>query len=186
MIIGVVGYNCSGKDTVAQILEKQGFIHFSLSDIIRDEIRKEGKEITRQYLIEKGNWLRKEYGSSVLAEKALQKIKEYKEKGYKNFTITSIRNPYEVKILRKQKDFILLYINATPEKRFERLCLRKRANFAKTFEEFRILEERERKSSDKTKQSIDDCISMAEYKIDNNNTVQELETKIKIFINNIN
>ena len=51
MIYGVTGNYGSGKDTVAEILEKLGFEHISFSDILREELRKEKKAITRENLI---------------------------------------------------------------------------------------------------------------------------------------
>ncbi|HIH20673.1 TPA: hypothetical protein HA244_05380, partial [Candidatus Micrarchaeota archaeon] len=98
MIIGLVGQNCSGKDTAAQYLESVGFEKYSLSDYLRQllannkellAIEKEknpsfftklveiispgGKksEITREKLIQLGNSLRDEFGSGVLGERAL-------------------------------------------------------------------------------------------------------------------
>ena len=40
MIIGITGSYASGKDTVASILQEKGFIHYSLSDILREELKK--------------------------------------------------------------------------------------------------------------------------------------------------
>jgi dephospho-CoA kinase len=59
MIIGITGPNASGKDTVADILEEKGFIHYSLSDILREELKKSNKEEIRKNLIKIGNELRK-------------------------------------------------------------------------------------------------------------------------------
>ena len=76
MIIGVTGAYSSGKDTVAEIIIKSGFSHISLSDILRDELKKEEKKITRDDLINGGNKLREKYGPNILAKKALEKAKE--------------------------------------------------------------------------------------------------------------
>ena len=190
MIIGIVGYYASGKDTAAHILEEKGFAHFSLSDMIREEVRKEGREITREYLIEKGNALRKEFGPSVLADKALEYIeareKEEKEKeakkggeGKKNFIITSIRNPFEVKSLRRRRDFVLVFIDAEIRTRFERMLPRARESDPKTYEQFLEFEDRERKSNDPTKQSIDDCVRLADKKIENNGDEQDFRGEIE-------
>ena len=62
MIIGLSGKNASGKGVVAEFLKSKGFYFFSLSDVIREEIRERGEEITRQRLIEVGNELRSKHG----------------------------------------------------------------------------------------------------------------------------
>ena len=54
MILGITGTYASGKDTVANILIKSRFNHISFSDILREELKKEEKEITRDDLIKRG------------------------------------------------------------------------------------------------------------------------------------
>ena len=38
MIVGITGFFCAGKDTMAAMLQQKGFNHISLSDIIREEL----------------------------------------------------------------------------------------------------------------------------------------------------
>ena len=45
MIIGLTGKNGSGKGVVAAFLKERGFIFHSLSDVIREEIKKQAKGI---------------------------------------------------------------------------------------------------------------------------------------------
>ena len=104
MIIGLTGSYCSGKDTVADyIVKKHGFTHYSLSDIIRECMKEEGIEPTRENLIVFGTNLRKDKGNGVLASKALEKMSKDGD-----FCITSIRHPDEINELRKRNDFILI------------------------------------------------------------------------------
>src|SRR5437867_3260184 len=88
MLIGLTGRNASGKGEVAKYLEKKSFYYHSLSDVIRDEIRRRGQPLTRETLIETGNELRQRYGSAVLAERILERIENDK-----HYVIDSIRNP---------------------------------------------------------------------------------------------
>jgi dephospho-CoA kinase len=48
MIIGLTGKNGSGKTEVSEYLKNRGFEYHSLSDEIRNEIRRRGLEITRE------------------------------------------------------------------------------------------------------------------------------------------
>ena len=116
MIIGLTGSFCGGKDTVAEYLVgEKGFIHYSLSDILREELRKQKKKITRTNLQKFANDLRENEGNSALAERTLKKIK----KG-KNYIVTSIRHPDEVSALMQNPDFVMVKVDAPIRIRFER------------------------------------------------------------------
>ncbi len=142
MIIGLTGSYCSGKDTVADyIVKKHAFGHYSLSDIIREVMIKEGIDTTRENLISFGTKLRADNGNGILAKKALEKMEEGE-----NYCITSIRHPDEVNELRKRKDFILVNVDAPVNIRFARMQSRKRPGDPKTLEKFIELEKRESQS----------------------------------------
>ena len=66
MIIGITGYYASGKDTIAKELEKRGFAHHSLSNIIRSVLLDNKLQLTRENMIYAGNELRKNYGANIL------------------------------------------------------------------------------------------------------------------------
>src|SRR5437868_6054479 len=121
MLIGLTGRNASGKGEVAKYLEKKSFYYYSLSDVIRDEIKKRGLAMTREVLIETGNDLRQTYGPAVLAQRILSRIEDDK-----NYVIDSIRNPHEVHALRNAKNFKLVNVDAPLRLRFERLSARAR------------------------------------------------------------
>ena len=180
LIIGLTGKNCTGKGTVADYLMKKNFVCFSLSDIIRDELTKEKKEHSRDNMIQKGNELRKTLGPGCLAVKTNEKIKA--TKGYEHFVIDSIRSPFEVKELRKNKNFILVNLEAPIEVRFKRMLARNRVGDAKTLEELEVHEAQENKKSD-TSQQIDATIEMADETIANDSSFEELYSKIDEIIN---
>ena len=75
MIIGLTGSYCSGKDTVADYLvNKKGFSHISLSDIIRQELQKAGIEPTRENLINNGKESDRKKAMVTLQKKLLPKL----------------------------------------------------------------------------------------------------------------
>lgn len=183
MIIGLTSFLGAGKTTIADYLtKKKGFVYYSLSDVIRDEIRSRGLEVTRERLQEVGNELRKEFGNSVLAERILERIKEEPEK---DFVIDSIRNPGEVEALRQRKDFVLLFVDAPLHVRFKRVKERRREKDPLTLEEFRRAEERELKSKHSANQQLLRCKEMADFIICNNSTLQSLYKKIDNLIKEI-
>ncbi|HEX5033137.1 MAG TPA: AAA family ATPase, partial [bacterium] len=130
MIIGLTGKNASGKGEVAQVLKEGGFHYLSLSDLLREELKKRGLEILRENLIHVGNEMRQTYGGGYLADKALQQIDVDK-----NYIVDSIRNPREVEVLRRLSNFRLIHVTAVPQVRFERIKSRNREGDPKTFPE---------------------------------------------------
>ena len=177
--IGLTGKYASGKGEVAEILKKLGFSYYSLSDVIREELRKENKETSRENMTIKGNELREKYGAGVLGLKINELIK--KDKSNKNI-IDSVRNPFEVKALNKIENFHLIGIDAPIEIRFKRLKKRNREGDVKTLDEMKLAEEKENLSKD-TNQQLDKTLKLAESIIINDTTKKELETKILKIVN---
>ncbi|MEM2963281.1 MAG: deaminase [Candidatus Anstonellales archaeon] len=164
MIIGLTGENCAGKGTVAEYLTKRSFYYYSLSDAIREDLAKNGMSITRENLIKRGNELRDKYGPGILAERIMQKIELNPDK---NFVVDSFRNPAEVEVFRKRKDFVLVYVTASQRVRFERMRKRGREGDPNTFDAFLKIEEEEAKNEEKTKQNTHATYQMADKKIEN-------------------
>ncbi|MCL6088895.1 MAG: deaminase [Candidatus Marsarchaeota archaeon] len=162
MIIGLTGENCAGKDTLAEHLRKKGFVHLSLSDVIRDALAEEGKPLTRENLVAAGNGLRAKYGRGVLAARLAASI----EKG-KHYTVVSIRHPAEVEELRKLQDFKLVYVCAGPAVRFSRMKARGREGDPRTYEAFLRLESAEASNKDQSMQQLQTVIKMADKRLEN-------------------
>ncbi len=173
MIIGLTGKNGSGKTAVSEYLKDRGFLFFSLSDGIREEIRKRGGEITRDVLIEVGNDLRGKFGPGVLAERVLSRLENDR-----NYVIDSIRNPFEVEVLKRRKDFVLLALEADQTIRFERSRKRMREGAAQTLERFAEEEARELDSSNPASQQLQATRQMADVVVTNNGTLGELYRKL--------
>jgi dCMP deaminase len=173
MIIGLTGKNGSGKTAVSEYLKSRGFTYYSLSDAIRAEIRAREQEITRDLLIKTGNELRSNYGSGVLAEKFLGILNDDT-----NYVVDSIRNPYEVDVLKRRKDFTLLALEADPHTRFERSRSRGRESAAQTIEQFLEEEARELNSSNPANQQLHSTMRMADLVITNNGTLNELHRRL--------
>jgi dCMP deaminase len=180
MIIGLTGEHCAGKGTLAEYLKKKSFYYLSLSDVIREEIAAEGKEITRDALIEKGNELRKEFGPGVLAKKSTAKIKDDR-----NYVIDSIMNPAEVKELRKLKGFVLVHVTAPPEMRFERMRARGRESDPRTYDAFLKVEKAEMKNIDITKHQQQETSRMADKTIINDSDLNGFYEKIDVLLGEI-
>lgn len=173
MIIGVTGSFCSGKDTLAAYLEKKSFYHISLSDIIREEIRRRRRKVSLQATIDVGNELRRRFGPQILAQRALARLDEGK-----HYVVTSIRHPAEVEMLRMRPDFVLIAVEAPLRVRFERSRQRGRGGDFPTLREFRAAEAKQRRGDDPLGQRLDACVALADYRIGNRSTLEAFHAGI--------
>jgi len=175
MIIGVMGMYASGKDSVAAYLQQKGFDHYSLSDEIREEARRRKIKLTRENLIDLANHLREKYGPSILAERVAAKLHANPGRDY---VVTSIRNPEELKWLQKEQQFVLVAVDADVRQRFEWLRKRSREEDPKTFKEL-LQKEKLEQSSDPNKQQLHKVIKKAKIIIKNDGTMQDLHNKVE-------
>jgi len=173
MIIGLTGRNGSGKGEAVRFLQYKSFYPYSLSDVIREEVRMRGMEITRERLIEVGTELRSQGGTAVLAQRILKKLE-----GDKNYVIDSFRHPDEVQALRVRSDFHLIFIEASPEVRFKRVVDRGREKDATTVEEFLEMEGREAAAADWHGQQLEAVEKIADSTITNNASLGQLQADI--------
>ncbi len=174
MLIGLTGKNGSGKGEVAKFLMESGYQFFSLSDVVRDEIKAKGLAVTREHLIVTANEMRQQLGAGILADRVLEKISPDA-----HAVIDSIRNPFEVEALRRRKGFYLISVEADPKVRFERTKARNRENDPKTYEEFLELEAREAHTNDPTTQQLNRTAAMADAIVENEATVEELQDQVR-------
>ncbi len=121
--IGLVGSFGAGCSSAAKLLETQkGFQRVSLSDVLREEFEKEKGRLPsedREELQDYGDELRERHGADYLAKKAREHVTESE----KSVVFDSIRNPEEVRYLRRDNPlgFFLFAIHADQASRFERL-----------------------------------------------------------------
>ncbi len=178
MIIGITGPYCAGKDMAANYFLDKGFLHISLSDLIRNQMKKTKIAITRSNLIKYANSLRKKFGPSVLARVAINSMLPNR-----NYIVSSIRNFFELEVLKSRKDFISILIEAPVKTRFERLLKRtdrKEDKKIKTFEEFKNSEQTE-KSNDLEKQQLHLVFNNADIIIKNDSSLKVLDKKLDKF-----
>lgn len=173
MIIGLTGKNASGKGEVAKFLQSRGFHYYSLSDVLREELKRKHLTPTRDHLTRVGNELREKYGPSILAERIMKKLVESQ-----HYVVDSFRNPAEVEAFRKRPDYVLWAVTARPELRLKRIKARARENDPRTLKHFIAVEKREAANADPNKQSIDACEKLADMKIFNNGSLDSLHQQL--------
>jgi len=180
MIIGITGTLGAGKGTVVEYLIKRGFKHYSVREFLIEEIKKRGLQSNRDSMVLVANQLREINSPSFIVEKLYETAKKLGG----DCVIESIRTIGEVKAIKKLGGF-LLAIDAEPQTRYVRIITRQSETDNITYDEFLNNEEREMFSSDPNKQNLSACIKMADFVIQNNKAIWELQKQIEDVYKNI-
>lgn len=178
MIIGLTGTKASGKGIVSEILKEKGFVYSSTSDRVREEAIERGNQnYTIKDLQDIGNELREGLGLGILAKKTLEKLR-----GVKDIVIDGIRNPGEIEELKKQ-NAVIIAVDAPQKQRFERLIKRARFSDPKNWDDFIRMEQRDTGIGEANSgQQTSKCMEIADFRVINNGTLEELKTKIEYLL----
>lgn len=144
-IIGLSGTNGAGKDTVGEVLaERHNYLFISVTELLRDEVRRRGLPVEREYLRAVSAEWRREQGLGVLVDRA---VEAWKETGteYQGVVMASLRNPYEADRIHELGG-TMIWVDADPKIRYGRITSGSRGRHEednKTFEQFLAEEEAE-------------------------------------------
>lgn len=175
IIIGITGTLGAGKgEIVNYLVNEKGFVHFSVSDYLKEEINKRKLPINRESMRIVANEIRTKYGAGFIVDFLYKKAKTTN----KNSIIESIRTLGEVNTLKEKGNFYLFAVNADPKIRFERIKKRESEKDNVNFKEFINAERKEMNSTDPSKQNLKECIKNANYKFDNNGTFENLHQQV--------
>ncbi|HVN39486.1 MAG TPA: deaminase [Myxococcota bacterium] len=175
MILGLAGRNGAGKGEVVRYLEARSFRAFSLSDVIREELRARGIDETRERMIETGNAIRTRFGPGGLALRLCERLAPDL-----NAVVDSIRHPAEVEVLRQRsKSFRLIWVDAPEMVRLDRLRARGRGGDPTDLEELRRLEARELGSDDPAAQQLLAVRALADFTIENEGSLESLHERVQ-------
>jgi len=176
IIIGITGTIGAGKGTVVEyLIDKKGFKHFSARAFLIEEIEKRGLENNRDSMVLVANDLREKNSPSFVADELFKRALESGD----NCVIESLRTSGEIESLKSKGNFTLLAIDADPKIRYERIIGRSSSTDNVSFEKFLTDEQREMESTDPNKQNLSKCIGMADFVINNNGTLEELNLKLE-------
>jgi len=175
MIIGITGFYASGKDAVADYLTTKGFKKFVYSDYLRAELKREGKSITRDNLISKGNEIRKKYGAGELSRRILEDIKK---ENLRDAVVVGLRNSEEVTEMRKAPRFTLWFVDAPADLRYRRSQHRMSLKDKVSYEEF-LKQENQESSNDPHAQQLQKVAKMADMVIKNDKDLEHLYEQVE-------
>lgn len=181
--IGLTGRMASGKGEVVKLLEEKGYNYISLSDIVREEARREGTTVNREHMQNIGNRLRQNGGAGVLGRMVKEKILASE---ISRWVIDGIRNPAEVRELRLLEGFLLMGVEADISVILERMKERNRDTDRMPEDELRKRLDREWGSGEpENGQQVGPCMKLADITIINNTSLDELSLQITNILNNL-
>ena len=179
MIIGITGTNGAGKGAVVDYLVTQReFTHYSVREYLTQLLEEKGAEITRPSLGVLADELRAQHGGGHFSSLF---VAQMQIDGVENAVIESLRSPGEVETLHSLGG-ILLAIDANRTIRYSRIAARGSETDHVDFDTFVEQEEKEWSGNDSKKMNIPEVMSMADYKIQNDGTLDELYAQIENFL----
>ena len=124
IIIGITGEMASGKGAVAQFLiEKYKAKRYRFSDALRNILDDLALPQTRANMTRLSSELRQAFGENLLAEVIRRKVVQ--DIDFSLIVIDGIRRSSDVEFFQELSGFVLWYVEAPLELRYERLVKRK-------------------------------------------------------------
>jgi dephospho-CoA kinase len=180
LCIGLTGRMASGKGEAVRILGGHGFQYVSLSDIVRDEAARIDPAVSRSRMQDIGNRLRAEGGAGVLGRMVRERILAAPGE---RWVIDGIRNPAEVRELKKISAFYLIGIDCDIATILTRMRVRGRATDALCEGELRAGLEREwGEGEPEGGQQVGPTMALADFTVPNNGTLADLETRLEAIL----
>lgn len=161
-IVAVAGLPGAGKTTVAKLLEKKGFVYFSMGDIIRGEAQRHSISPDKTAVL-----MRLEGGKRAVVNALLQALKGDR------IVIDGLRSVEELEALEDIGEVFLVYVVASRHIRYERLVGRGRGDDPTSFAQFHLRDLRELKFG------LAELIARADYIIINEGkSIEQLEEEV--------
>jgi dephospho-CoA kinase len=139
-LIVTVGMPGSGKDELLDIARTIGLASLKMGDLVRDETRRRGLQLTNANVGRIASEERDKHGGGIWAQRALPKLTETR------MLVDGCRSDSEVGIFRHNfGDLYVLGIFSSPEQRYDRLMQRGRGDDGANLQEFFDRDRRELK-----------------------------------------
>jgi dephospho-CoA kinase len=178
IVIGAVGRNGAGKDTLIDYVCRRCSVHkVSVGDIVRDIARKNGMELTRQNLHQVAQTYMSRYGQGVFMRRVIEIVDA---EGWEAVGIAGVRAPNDVAVLRRRygPGLVLVHVKVeNPLVRYERVRERDRPRDPDALKEFRLQERMEEQEF-----HISEAIKEADVVIDNDGSLTAFYDRIERFL----
>jgi len=177
IILGLAAELAGGKGTVAKYIKEEyaGSSH-RFSTMLRDVLDRLYLEQSRENMQKISTVIRQNFGEDTLAKVMYE---DAKKDEHDFVAVDGVRRPADIKYLRELPEFKLLYIDASLEKRYERIVKRGENpdDAAKTFEQFKKDQEGEADSL------IRNLKEEADFVVDNNGSFEDLYKQLNEILN---
>lgn len=179
-VIGVVGLQGSGKTEVAKALARFDVPSVRMGDVVWEELKRRGQEITEANVAKVANEFRERDGLGAIAKRCVPLI-EARGKGKRAVVVDGIRGAAEVEEFRRAFGgrFHLLAVQASEQVRYSRVASRGRADDVATLERFRGKDRRE------LSWGLGGAFSQADFTITNEGALKELHIKAVEFFKQV-
>lgn len=172
IIIGIAGESGSGKDTATRYLaEKYGASHHKFSAMLRDILDRLNVEQNRKNIDLISTTLRHAFGEDIMSRVICHDVES---DTHELIVMDGVRRESDLMCVRSLPGFVLWFVDTSLETRYNRITSRRENadDHTKTFEEF--VEE----SKSEPQQRIQDLKGIADFVIDNNGTLEQLQGQI--------
>jgi len=178
-IIAFTGMPFSGKSEAVQIAKELNIQVFRMGDAVWDEVKNRGLELNDKNVGMIADKMRKDHGMDVWARRALDKIKLLNKTDV--VVIDGVRNVEEIDRFKKElgKDFVVIAIDASDEKRYERAKSRGRKDDSKDINKIKERDKRE------LRWGLDVVIASADIVISNEGSINKFKNKVRKALNEI-
>lgn len=177
LVIGLAGMPGSGKSLAVTTAKEMGYSIIVMGDVIRQETKSRGLELTPENVGRVMIELRKENGDYVIAHRCIPKIKEQTSS---KVLVDGLRSLHEAEIFKQNfEKFSLLAVYASPQTRFHRLVNRGRSDDTS---EWQVFHERDMRELDV---GLGNVIVMAEEMVINNIGIEPVKVRIREAIKRI-
>jgi len=164
-ILGFTGALGSGCSFFAKtVAAKRDYLRVSLSDVLHEKLRSEGKPETFANLQDLGNCLRKERGHSYLAFEAFKRADSGWTRDHKGVVMDGFRHPAEILLMARVPNLYVFSIQATEDLRKKRLLESGRCAEA----DFDRTAKRDSDEDDVNGQHVSRCNELADIVVQNN------------------
>lgn len=172
IIVGVAGEIASGKDTVGKyIAEKYQALPLRFSQLLRDILDRMGLAQNRENMAKLSLHLRKGFGEDILSKGILAEA----ERSEKELVVVDgIRRLPDMIQMELNDHFYFVYVEASSETRYERLTKRRQ----NADDEHKTPVQFEKDALLETESQIRDLKSRADFVINNDGTLEELQQQI--------
>lgn len=175
-IFAFTGMPFSGKSEAVKIANDLRIPVIRMGDIVWDEVKKRGLDLTGENVGRIASEMRDEFGKNIWAKKTIEKINEMKFS--ETIVIDGVRNHEEIDLFKKilGSDFLLVAIVVPDEVRHQRALQRGRVDDSLDLSEIIARDNRE------LGWGIKKVIESSDIKIDNLGSIEQLQNNIrKIF-----